>query len=96
MIRFVVLTWGLVIGWGWWLFAAKSSAATLVIGLLLGVITLALAGAMFRRSRRFRSEHEHVNARLEYHSKAGSRHWQRSKPARGDDGGAAMSLGGGL
>jgi hypothetical protein len=96
MFRFVVLTWGLVAGWGWWLFAAKSTTLAVVIGILLGAITLTLALIMYRRSRRLRGEHEYVNARLEYHSNASKSHWKRAKPSRGDDGGAEMSLGGGL
>lgn len=96
MFRFVLLTWGLVLAWGWWLFAVKSTALAVGSGVLLGAITLTLAVVMYRRSSRLRGEHEYVNARLEYHSNASKSHWKRAETARGDDGGAEMSLGGGL
>jgi hypothetical protein len=95
MLRFVVVTWGLVGGWTWWVFAPKDGVASLVGAILLGSATVVLAWVMVRRSSRLRAGHEYVNARLEYHSGMSSGRWKRARPARDDDGGSELTLGSG-
>ena len=95
MIRFIVVTWGLAAGWAWWLFAQKGSLANVGGGVLLGVCTVGVFAHMVRRSNRLSAGHEHVTARLEYHRGFSNDRWKRSKPARGDDGGSELTLGGG-
>jgi hypothetical protein len=93
--RFLLFTWGLVIGWGWLLFGARTAPTAIVGAVLLGSVTLGIAVHMFRRAGRLRAEHEYVTARLEYHAGNSSRVWRRARPARGDDGGSEFSLGAG-
>jgi len=95
MIRFVVVTWGLVGGWLWWLFAPKGAALSVAALAVLGLLTLWLGTAMMRRARRLRGDHEYVNARLEYHQGMSRDRWRRAEPARDDDGGSEFTLGGG-
>jgi len=95
MLRFMVVTWGLVGGWLWWLFAPKSGAATVAGLLVLAAVTFGLAVLMMRRSRRLRGGHEYVNARLEYHQGMSRDRWRRAAPAREDDGGRELTLGSG-
>lgn len=93
VIRFFVTTWGLTIGWGWWLLAPKA-AGTRIVGLVvLLAMTAILGGGMTRRSRRLRGDHEYVNARLEYHSGFSRGRWRRTETARGDDGGSEITMG---
>ena len=96
MLRFVIVTWGLVAAWLWWIYAPKSTAATVIGAVVLVAASITLGVLMTRRSRRLRGRDEFVNARLEYHSLGGRRHWRREKPARDDDGGRELTLGGGF
>lgn len=96
MLRFVLSAWGLAAGWAWLLFAQKGHVASLVGGTILGLVTLGLFAFMVRRSNRLTSNHEHVNARLEYHSGFTRGRWRRNRPARDDDGGSELTLGRGL
>jgi hypothetical protein len=93
--RFVLFTWGLVAGWGWLLFGVRTPGAAFAGAALLGAATLIGAAFMVRRARRLRGGHEYVNARLEYHAGNSSRVWRRARPARDDDGGSELTLGGG-
>lgn len=93
MIRFLLATWGLTFGWGWWVFAPKSATARLVGLAVLIAATTVLALAMRARSRRLRGDHEYVTARLEYHSGFSRGRWRRTETARGDDGGSEITMG---
>ncbi len=93
MIRFFVTTWGLTIGWGWWLVAPKNPTVRVLGFVALAVATAVLAVGMNRRARRLRGNDEHVTARLEYHSGFSQGRWRRTDTARGDDGGAEFTLG---
>lgn len=96
MLRFIAFTWGLAGAWAW-VFFTESGRSTGLLG-VLGVVgaTVALFVVMVRRANRLSAGHEYVNARLEYHQGFSKDRWNRSKPARGDDGGAEMDLGRGF
>lgn len=93
MIRFLLATWGLAFGWGWWVFAPKGGGVRLVGLLVLAAGTALLAVAMRRRSHRLRGDHEYVTARLEYHAGFSRGRWRRTDTARGDDGGSEFTMG---
>lgn len=93
-LKFLVVTPSLSLGWAWWLFAGKSGTASLIGGIFLGGITVWLGVMVTRRSRRLRSDNEHVTARLEYHSGLSQGRWWCNKPARGDDGGSEPTMSG--
>lgn len=94
MIRFMLSTWTVAFGWGWWVIAPKSGVTRVVVLLILTASTTALALMMQARSRRLRGDHEYVTARLEYHSGFSRARWRRTDTSRGDDGGSELSLGG--
>jgi hypothetical protein len=94
MIRFIAFTWGLGAAWVWLLFAQKGTVANVLGAIVLGSVTVGLFVFMIRRSNRLNAGHEYVNARLEYHQGFSKGRWKRSKPARGDDGGSELTLGG--
>jgi len=94
MIRFIAFTWGLGAAWAWLLFSQKSTVANVLGIIILSGATVGLFGFMIRRSNRLSGGHEYVNARLEYHQGFSKGRWNRSKPARGDDGGSEFTIGG--
>lgn len=94
MIRFIAFTWGLAGAWAWVLFTDRGRGTGVVGIVLVAGATLGLFVFMVRRANRLAGGHEYVNARLEYHRGFSQDRWKRDKPAKGDDGGSELTLGG--